>query len=123
MKKMIIILAAIVLLQEATAQKTYRRAIAPARSYVYVVPYNVYDPFYRYHYWYGPYATYPNYPYDYTPRILQKRINKINDEYDKKIRKLRKDKSMPREERRKKIKQLRQERDDRIDMAEDKFYS
>lgn len=130
MKKLIVVMFAMVLASGAFAQKAVHgggvRVIRtrPVISVGTVVPFYAYSPL-----WGTPYYGYPYYGYPYAyrygynrPTKLDLQIADIKNDYQQKISAARSDTSISRAERRKVIRDLKHDRDQEIIAAKRSYY-
>ena len=130
MKKLIVVMFAMVLASGAFAQKVVHGAgvrvirVRPVISVGAVVPFYAYSPF-----WGSPYYGYPYYGYPYAyrygynhPTKLDLQIADIKNDYQQKISAARSDTSISRAERRKVIRDLKHDRDQEIIAAKRSYY-
>ncbi len=121
MKKMIVIMAALVLTLSVSAQK---RGGVYFRPRTHVVISGGYSPYYYspyYNPWYGP-GFYNNYPVYHRPSKLDLQIADIRSDYDDRIWSVKHDSSMRGKERRQEVRRLKHERDKAITDAKINYY-
>lgn len=130
MKKLIVVMFAMVLASGAFAQKAVHSGgarvirIRPVISVGAVVPFYAYSPF-----WGSPYYGYPYYGYPYAyrygysrPTKLDLQIADIKNDYQQRISAARSDKTISRAERKKAIRDLKHDRDQEIIAAKRSYY-
>ncbi|MBS1750495.1 MAG: hypothetical protein JST63_11365 [Bacteroidetes bacterium] len=130
MKKMLVIMIAMVLVSGAFAQKGVHRGgvkvvrVRPVMSWRATVPYFAYNPFWGMPYYGYPYYAYP-YAYNYgynRPTKLDLQIADIRNDFQQKISAARSDKTISRSERRKAVRDLKHERNQDIIAAKRSYY-
>ena len=125
MKKLIVVMFAMVLASGAFAQKAVHGGgariirVRPVISVGAVVPFYAYSPFWGSPYYGHPYA----YRYGYSrPTRLDLQIADIKNDYQQKISAARSDKTISRAERKKAIRDLKHDRDQEIIAAKRSYY-
>lgn len=125
MKKIIVIMLAMVLTSDAFAQKAVHRGgvrvvrVRPVVSWR-VAPFYAYSPFWGYPYYGYPYAY--NYGYYHRPTKLDLQIADIRNDFQEKISAARSDKTISRPERRRAVRDLKHEREQEIIAAKRSYY-
>ena len=132
MKKLLIMLFAIVLTLGAAAQPKIvghfrgggvyytRPQVTVIAPYTYARPYYGLGLGYRYNPFYNPF--YPYRRYSARPSSLDLQIEDIKNDYSYQISTVKHDKSIPKDERKQKVRDLKHQRDDAIIEAKREFY-